>query len=210
MMNTTLTISDPDGGSWSVDLDPALYALLVAASQRSAVPERDAQVRIRPTGRSTPAAVAAAELERSLLQRIDAGEGTSIAELAGDAFRLLAAVRVHTSVDGVLAAEVELVLARARAAGLDWSTAKEATTPHWLSWHVRGVISHSLSRDAPDETAVVDMTVSAPDWHAAEAAAVEKVRAALELGDDTPFAYNWASGPVVTPLSEEEPGEPDR
>lgn len=210
MTTMTLTIADPDGGSWSVDLGPELYALLVAASQRSAAPAHDPESRIRPSERSTPAAVAAAELERSLLQRMDDGEGTGMAELAGDALRLLAAVRVHASIDAALAAEVELVLTRARAAGLDWPGGEEAAPTAWLRWHVRGVISYSLTREAPDETAVVDMTVSAPDWHAAETAAVEKVRAALELDDDTPFAYSWASGPEVTPLGEGEPGAQGR
>lgn len=210
MTNMTLTISDPDGGSWSVDLGSELYALLVAASQRSAAPAHDSEMRVRPMERSTPAAVAAAELERSLLQRMDAGEGTGVAELAGDALRVLAAVRAHASMDPALAAEVELVLARARAAGVDLSEGDEDGPTPWLRWHVRGAISYSLTREAPDETAVVDMTVSAPDWHAAETAAVEKVRAALELDDETPFAYDWADGPDVTPLSEAEPGEPER
>lgn len=210
MINVALTITDPDGGSWSVDLGSELYALLVAASQRSAAPAHDPKMRIRPTERSTPAAVAAAELERSLLQRMDDGEGTGIAELAGDALRLLAAVRVHASIDAALAAEVERVLTRARAAGLDWSGGEEADPTPWLRWHVRGVINYSLTREAPDETVMVDTTVSAPDWHAAETAAVENVRAALDLDDDTPFAYSWASGPGVRPLGEDELREPDR
>ncbi|MEN9937314.1 MAG: hypothetical protein RLZZ387_3893 [Chloroflexota bacterium] len=206
MTNVTLTISDPDGGSWSVDLGPELYALLVATSQRSAAPAHDAEMRMRPAERSTPAAVAAAALERSLLQGMDDGEGTGSVELARDALRLLAAVPVRASIDAALAAEVELVLRRARAAGLDWPGGEEAAATPWLAWQVHGVISYSLSRETPDETAVVDMTVSAPDWHAAETAAVEKVRAALELDDDTPFPYSWASGPDVTPLGEDEPG----
>lgn len=209
MTNITLAISDPDGGSWSVDLGPELYALLVAASQRSAVPTHDAEMRVRPGERSTPAAVAAAELERSLLQRMDDGEGTGIAELAGDALRLLAAVRDYVPIDTQWAAAIERVLTRARASGLDWSGKEQATPTPWLRWHVRGVVNYSLTREAPDETAVVDMTVTAPDWHAAETAAVENVRAAIELGDDALFAYNWASGPDVTPLGEDEPGEPD-
>jgi hypothetical protein len=210
MTNAVLTITDSDGGTWSVELGPELYALLVAASQRSTAPAHDAEIRVRPQDRSTPAAIAAAELERSLLQRMDDGEGTGIAELAGDALRLLAAVRERTAVDTTLAAEVELLLTRAQAAGLAWSDGEEFSLTPWLRWHVRGIISYCLSRDAPDETAVVDMAVSAPDWHAAETAAVENVRAALELDDDTPFAYNWASGPDVTPLGEDQPSEPDR
>ncbi|MFO7168389.1 MAG: hypothetical protein DIU80_010225 [Chloroflexota bacterium] len=200
MSNTTLTISDPDGGSWTVELGPELYALLVAASQRSAAPMRDGEMRVRPQDRSTPATVAAAELERSLLQRMGDGEGTGIAELAGDALRLLAAVRVHASADTALAAEIKRVLTRASDAGLDWSSAEQPAPPTFR-WHVRGVINYSLTREAPDETAAVDTTVAAPDWHAAETAAVAKVRAALGLADDVPFAYEWAAGPDVTPLS---------
>jgi hypothetical protein len=209
MANAALTITDSDGGSWSVELGPELYALLVAASQRSTAAPHDAEMRVRPQDRSTPAAVAAAELERSLLQRMDDGEGTGIAELAGDALRLLGAVREYTAIDNKLAAEVELVLTRARAAGLDRAGGEEPVRTSWLRWHVRGIISYSLTREAPDETAVVDITVIAPDWHAAETAAVEKVLAALELDDDTPFAYDWASGPDVTPVGENEPGEPE-
>jgi hypothetical protein len=119
-------------------------------------------------------------------------------------------VRERAAIDTALAAEVELVLARARAAGLDRPGEEEFPLTSWLRWHVRGVISYSLTRDEPDETAVVDMTVTASDWHAAETAAVEKVRGALELDDATPFAYNWASGPDVTPFGEEKPGEPER
>jgi hypothetical protein len=208
MANAALTITDSDGGHWSVDLGPELYALLVAASQRSTAPVHDGETRVRPQDRSTPAAVAAAELERSLLQRMDDGEGTGIAELAGDAFRLLETVREHTALDAAVATEVDLLLTRARAAGLDRSGREDVAPTPWLRWHVRGTISYSLTREAPDETAVVDMAVSAPDWHAAETAAVEKVRAALELDDDTPFAYDWASGPDVTPLGEAERSEP--
>jgi hypothetical protein len=210
MTNIILTISDPDGGIWSVELGHELYALLVAASQRSAAPSGVAEMRVRLRDRSSPATVAASELERSLLQRMDAGEGTGIDEIASEALRLLAIVREQMAIDSASAAAIERLIARARPTGLDWSRGEVSAPTRWPRWHVRGVISYSLTRAAPDNTAVVDMMISSPDWHAAETAAVERVRVALELDDDTPFVYNWASGPNVTPAGDDEPGDPGR
>jgi hypothetical protein len=203
MPNATLIISDPDGAQWSSELRAELYALLIAEAQRSARLAADDPARARPEDRLTPAGIAVAALEQSILRRTGDDETTDTGDLLGDALRVLRAIRDRASIGVQLSADIGRILVRATTAGHERAHERHAGTEDaWPDWHVRGIVVYRLSKTSPDETAVIDMTVAAPDWHAAETASLDKLRTALEVPEGTPLEYTWASGPEVIHLSE--------
>lgn len=191
MANAILTLTDSAGMQCSSELPWETYALLVGMAQRAA----------QPDSRSTPSNVAVAALEQTILRRIDHSEGMH-ASLLEDALRILEFVRTRMLISETLEGEIKQVFTRALASGIPLPSPNRSANESPLRWRVSGVVSYTINDDLFGTQMVIDTVVTAPDWHAAENAALNESRAALGLDPSVESNYSWMVGPAVTPLQD--------